>query len=377
MGGPTSPKELNMAEIYFSELNYTLANEDTSIEWSLLPESVDSVFCIAGSGSRVLPLLAKKPKEIDIIDMSQEQLWMAELRIQSALNMSYEEWLFFMGYRLAIQDETSLPGESRWSLFQRLTLSEGALKYWSEGRSAWEKEGFINLGRWESHFAKLSALFRKGLRFDFSPIFEASEIEEQKSLYKKHWPQVRFQTFLRLVANEWVFNKYLYKGHFAGNDDHRTEKRSPWQFIDQEFRRVFETQLVRKGYFFQRLFLGGIKYEEGLPFEAHRKVFEAIQGFRGKINYHQGQLLNFLPKKEYDFISLSDTISYLDPDEANALLQSLSPQNKKGSLMVIRSFLRAPTKMNTEGWQVEVKSEKWAYDKDVTGVYSFHIFKKS
>ena len=38
---------------YFESLNYTLANEDTRVEYLLLKEKANNVFCIGGSGSRV------------------------------------------------------------------------------------------------------------------------------------------------------------------------------------------------------------------------------------------------------------------------------------------------------------------------------------
>ncbi|MCM2281509.1 MAG: BtaA family protein, partial [Bdellovibrionaceae bacterium] len=84
---------------YFDDLNYTLSNEDTRIEHGLLKKGADHVFSIAGSGARVLPLIAKHPKNLNVIDMSQEQLYLNELRLAAAQELTYEEFLFFIGYR--------------------------------------------------------------------------------------------------------------------------------------------------------------------------------------------------------------------------------------------------------------------------------------
>ncbi|MBX3040953.1 MAG: DUF3419 family protein, partial [Bdellovibrionaceae bacterium] len=250
-----------MAKEYFSDLNYTLANEDTKIEYDLLPKNVDHVFCIAGSGARVLPLLAREPKRIDVIDMSVSQLYLTELRHKAAQVLTYEEWLFFLGYRGGLQNSEALEGDDRKKLFQRFELSADCRQYWQEREDGWAARGFVFLGKWEGHFQMLGRLFRDYLRCDFDPIFKAQSLPEQIELWEKHWPTLRFNSFMRIAASETVFNRFLYKGHFAGSDGHRTEDRPPYLFLREEFERLFKTMLVRKSFFMQVLFLGGIRYE--------------------------------------------------------------------------------------------------------------------
>lgn len=366
-----------MASEYFSDLNYTLANEDTRIELDLLPEGASDVFCIAGSGSRAFPLLAKNPKRLEIVDMSVSQLYLAELRIEAARKLSHEEWLFFLGYRGGLQKSDRYDGDDRLELFERLALSADCRRYWVERGDGWKKRGFILLGRWEGHFQKLGRIFRDGLRCDFSPIFEAQSLPEQIELWEKHWPKIRFQSFLKIAASEYVFNKFLYKGHFAGSDGHRTERRSPSDFLNEEFTRLFHTQLVRKNYFMQILFLGRLRYEEGYPVEGFQHIYEVARKAKTEIVYRQGNLLEILPERPWDFISLSDTVSYLPTNAANDLLQNLHKGTKKDSTIVIRSFMRGPTSLNSDGWLQMPDQEERAYKHDVTGVYRFHIFKKA
>ncbi|WII72860.1 DUF3419 family protein [Bdellovibrio sp. 22V] len=365
-----------MAKEYFSDLNYTLSNEDTRIEFELLADDVERVFSIAGSGARCLPLLAKNPKHLDVIDMSVSQLYLCELRLQAMKTLSYEEYLFFMGYRGGLQVGTD-SGDDREVLFHRLILSKEAKAYWVERVQGWKPHGFILLGKWESHFQKLGYVFRDILQCDFSKIFSAQSLDEQIELYEQYWPKIRWNSFIKIAASEYVFNKYLYKGHFSGRSEAKTEERGPSQFIMEEFDRIFRTQLVRKNYFMQILFLGRIAYEEGLPLEAHQHIVDAVKKSKTEIHYLHGNLLEHLPRHAYNFISLSDTISYLDANDANQILQKLSPETKAGSKMVIRSFMRAPTAIDTTGWKALVDKDKWAHQKDGTGVYQFHIFVKN
>ena len=68
-----------MSSQFFNKLNYTMSNEDTQFEYDLLDYNQGHVLCIAGSGSRVIPLLAKKPKRLSISDYSIEQLALTSL----------------------------------------------------------------------------------------------------------------------------------------------------------------------------------------------------------------------------------------------------------------------------------------------------------
>jgi S-adenosylmethionine-diacylglycerol 3-amino-3-carboxypropyl transferase len=364
-----------MAKEYFSDLNYTLSNEDTRIEYDLLPEKASRVFSIAGSGARCMPLIARHPKELDVVDMSVSQNYLGELRYQAMKALSYEEYLFLMGYRGALQSGGD-KGDDRLELLQQIQLSPEAKSYWMDRRTGWTPRGFILLGKWESHFQKIGFLFREVLQCDFSKVFEAQSLHEQIDLYERYWPHKRWKSFIRLAASEYVFNKFLYKGHFSGSEGAKTEARAPWQFVIDEFDRIFRTQMLRKNYFMQILFLGKIAYEEGLPYEAHQKIFEKVKVSPTKVNYLLGNLLDHLPQKAYDFISLSDTISYLPQEDANKILQKLHPDALSGSQVVIRSFLRAPTAIDLTGWEALRDKDQWAQEKDGTGVYQFHIFKK-
>ncbi len=361
---------------YFDGLNYSLANEDTWIEYSLLEKNTERVLTVAGSGARCMPLLARNPKYLDLVDLSEPQLFLAELRFQSARSLSYDEWLFFMGYRGALPGNPMLV-VSRLELFNKVKgLNPETQKYWSDRSDAWDETGFILLGKWESHFQKIGFLFRNILQCDFEPIFTAQNLEEQKKLYEKEWPKLRWNSFLKIVASEFVFDRFLYKGHFSGKSDRKTEEKSVSQFIHDEFKRLFTTQLVRKNYFIQTLFLGRIRFEEGLPLEAQRDVFDAVKASKTEVHYIKGSMLEPMAQNAYNFVSLSDTISYLPEELANPLLQRMHSDTPKGCVMVIRSFLRAPTAMDKAGWELDLEKAKWAQSIDGTGIYRFQIYIK-
>ncbi|MBK7891262.1 MAG: DUF3419 family protein [Bdellovibrionales bacterium] len=364
-----------MSEQYFHNLNYTLSNEDTRVEHSLLKPNASSVFTIGGSGSRVLPLIARNPKQMHVVDLSTEQLALIELRHAAARCLSRDEFLFFMGYRGGLPNDSSLD-DSRFDLFHKLDLSPETAAFWREREHIWKPRGFIFLGRWENHFQKLGRVFRDVLRIDSRPIFEAHSLEEQRRLFEKHFKPLVFRAFVKIAASEFVFNKFLYKGHFSGSASVKTESRPPSVFIEEEFTRLFTETLIRKNYFLQVLFLGGILYEEGLPLEARTDILEAIKVSETKVNYMKADLTTVISQNTYDFLSLSDTISYLPTDIAGNLLKTLPFDTRPGSRVVIRSFLRRPPELTAAGWIRLPEEEKRAVQLDTTGVYEFDIFER-
>ena len=89
-----------MSEQYFSSLNYSLANEDASVETGVLPYGSSQVLSIAGSGGRVIPLASKQPKKIICVDVCKVQLHLTEMRFSALRNLNFDEYLKLLGYPL-------------------------------------------------------------------------------------------------------------------------------------------------------------------------------------------------------------------------------------------------------------------------------------
>lgn len=352
---------------YFQGLNYSLANEDSAVEVNLLRPQEDNILCVAGSGARCLPMLTATSTQLDVVDLSQEQLHIAELRLRSMQSMTYSEWLFFMGYRQFNQG-FGVKTKNRLQLMHDVPLSSAAREFWLGHVEMWNARGFIHLGKWESYFAKVSRFFRQFMGYDFFPLFETSSLEEQVALYESSFPHLRFQAFVRIVASEFALNRFVYKGSLKKN-----ENLSSAQFILKEFDRIFRTMPVRKNYFFQVLFLGQIYFEEGLPLEAHLSMYEKVVSSKSNVTFRQ---TNFLqpPGEDYSFFSLSDTLSYLPSEQSEHILQLLLPKSTDRARVVMRLFLNGPEKLSSDGWQCQHDLQFKARAEDGTGVYQFRIF---
>ena len=85
-----------MTKSYFSSLNYTLGNEDTNFEIQVLKKfQGHKVLSVAGSGGRALPLLTEGTSTLCCADLSQEQLYLTQLRESCYKNLAYEEFAIF------------------------------------------------------------------------------------------------------------------------------------------------------------------------------------------------------------------------------------------------------------------------------------------
>lgn len=359
-----------MSEKYFHGLNYSLANEDTWVEYRLAPENANSFFAVCGSGSRVIPLLAKNPKHLHIVDLSEAQLKLFRLRLEVIKKCSYSDYLFFLGYL----DKNG--NSSRVELMKQLDLSAEDRAYWQQFEKDWSSKGFIYLGRWESHFMKLGKLFQKITWNKLTPYFDTKGTQEQKKLTKKHWSPKLFDLYCKIVMNEYVANKLLYKGSFAGSKNNKTMQLSAAEYVSQEFNDLFQNTWVKGNYFLQLIFLNKVKFREAFPAECDENLFNQIKQSTTQIHFHQKNLLELLKETPHDFYSLSDTFSYMSDADVSNFLSSLPPSILKGTKMVIRTFMRKPSFVISSPWATDQEVNLRLAKEDCTRMYEFSVLEK-
>ena len=159
---------------YFNTLNYTLANEDTSLEMNILPQGVGHVLSVAGSGSRVLPLFSKLPSEMTCVDLSKEQLYLTELRIEAARVFDLEDFLSFFGYppRMATP-------ESRKKMFEKIKLTPEAKAFLLALFQELGWASLLYMGRWERTFQKIAKANKYIIGKKALGLFDCQTLEEQ------------------------------------------------------------------------------------------------------------------------------------------------------------------------------------------------------
>ena len=367
---PSPPPD--SARRYFGKLNYTLANEDTAFELSLLKEPVDHVAAVAGSGGRVLPLVGLARKRVTCIDVAAPQLFLTELRFAAARALDLAEYRAFLGYPPAPASP-----EERRRTFRALALSAGARAFWADH---FAKNGYrspLYEGKWERTFARLARANRALTGEAGARIFEARTLEEQRAYVASGFPRAGFRRVLKLLGNAAVFNALLYRGSFP----HKNPAGSHFKLYDAAFTRLFERTLARESFFLQLTFFGEVRFPEGCPEEAQPGPFarakEALS--RVEVDYRLGDAIveaTELPLA-IDFLSLSDIASYFSGERERTFLQTLRPALAERGRVVVRSYLHVPEKLDTRGFARESEASAEAALDEKVGVYDFDVFRRA
>ena len=361
---------------YFQNLNYTVGNEDTKLEFDALPSNASHVVSIAGSGSRILPFLAKAPREITAVDISPLQLSLLKLRLTSMQACSYAEYLSFWGFPQLAEAEVLSPN-SRKNLFYSLPLEAGDRKALipSFENSGWDS--ILLEGRWEKTFVTLSKIVRLVLGEKWiEQFFEVNDEAEYARWMENKFPHLRWKLILTLVANSKVFNALLYRGNFPG----KNISQGYLEFYLSAFSRLFAQGPAQRNYFLQLCFFGKLKYATGLPFDAEEGIFHQAKQNVGKIkfNFVSGDLVQHLGQlsNPSDFVSLSDVPSYFKGDLEKNFMQKIRPGLSMGAKVVLRNYLRIPESLDLSGYREVTKNYEGEIARERFQMYDIHFYEK-
>lgn len=360
-----------MSKTFFNTLNYSIGNEDASLEWSMLPKNTHHVLAVTGSGSRVIPLLAKNPRYITCVDSSKKQLSFAEMRIASLKELNHKEFLAYWGY-----PSYSMSPSERQVVFNNLSLSHQTREICSMLFNDNHWETLLYAGKWEQTFMKLSMINRIIIGKKGLGIFTCKSKEEQTNYLETKFPKRAWSFSLFLLGNATVFNALLYKGNFPK----KNISNSLHSFYKEKFDYLFKQDLVRKNYFLQLLFFGTLQFPEGLPMECDLDIFlKAKRGLESaKIVYVHGDAVEEAERTPslISFLSFSDTPSYFNPPREQEFLQIIKNNISPQGIVVNRYYLRIPEKLNTDGFINVTKNYEKVMRKEKIQMYSYGIYKK-
>lgn len=361
-----------MSFSYFNKLNYTLANEDTTMEYQMVPERCGHVLSVAGSGSRVLPLIAKGPKEVTCVDLSQEQLYLTELRVASAKELTHAEFLKFWGY-----PPLKCTPVERQALFSRLELSPAAKTYLTGLFEECQWRSILYLGKWEQTFQKISKVTKVFVGERGRGVFAQPSLESQREYLRSKFPWRGWDFATWLMGNGAFFNGLLYKGHFP----EKNIGQSYFQYYKSIFRRLFENSLARENYFLQLLVFGEIEYPEGNPVECDPKVYAEIQKHLRngtRLHYTQGNAVEVAESSQtpIDFFSFSDVPSYFSGQLEKNFLKRVAKGMAQKGLVVVRSYLHVPEAPEISDYRVVTPEYEVPIRKEKTQMYQVDVYQR-
>jgi len=363
---------------YFSGLNYTLANEDTELEYSLLPEGCATVLTVAGSGARALPLVARAPRRLLCVDLSARQLALTELRLALAREAELAEYMAFFGYPQAggpVREGEAALLRRKW--IDKLELSPLArefLKQWLAGID-WGTP--LYEGGWERTFARLSSVVRPVIGKRAQQVFECRSLTEQRSYLENGFPTRRWRLAISMLGNAAVFNALLYRGSFPK----KNIRGSMRGFYQARFDRLFGIAPARENFFLQLCVYGRLLHPEGNPIECRPDVFIAAKQalVRTQVDYVQGDVLDAAAGGggQIDFVSLSDVPSYFSGDVEKNFMQTIRPGLNTGARVVVRNYLRVPEDCDVSGYRLISKDFEKEILREKVGVYDIDVWELS
>lgn len=358
------------AAAYFDEqLNYSLGDEDSSVELAVLPARARHVVSIAGSGGRVLPLLARSPRRLTCVDISTPQLALTELRLAALRALEHEEYVSFLGY----PPRPMTPTERR-ERFQRLELSAEARSTLERifEASGWAR--IVYLGRFEKTMAQLAKVNRLLTGRAGQRIFEATDLEAQRAYLASSFPRARFRTVLLLLGNATVLNSLLYKGDFPK----KNLPGSAYSIYRGIFDRLFTRFLARESYFLQLVFFGELRYAEGNPIECDPAIYAQARRAltETEVAYVKGDVLEVVrgASDAVDFLSLSDVPTFFKGPLEDQFLQQMRPGLDRGALVVTRGHLRV-VRPDTSGFESVASQYQEAIDRERTQLWQVQIYR--
>lgn len=362
-----------MKSQYFEQLNYTLANEDATLERDLLPPDCEHVVAVCGSGGRIIPLLVKSPKRLSIIDISFSQLALCELRIESLRQLSHSDYLDFWGFTTGDQGITP---EERKLIFEKFNLSSDAQKYLAQVFEQEKWESILLRGRWERTFVFFSKIAKTILGSRrIERLFQFVNLEEQKKFVKSTFTDFRWNLLLKIVGNARTFNALLYRGSFPENNTGM----SYLNYYQAAYQRLFDQDIARRNFFLQLTLLGEIPHTEGFPIEADPEVFAAAKANLAnvKIEWIKQDLVSYIAaQKNVGFVSFSNVASYFDGELESNFLQQIRGALSVGAKVVLRNYLHRPENLNRKGFKDQTAQFQEQISKEKVQMYEVEVLER-
>jgi S-adenosylmethionine-diacylglycerol 3-amino-3-carboxypropyl transferase len=319
---------------YFSTaINYTLGDEDSTVELESLGPGIDHVVAVAGSGGRVVPLLARRPGVLTCVDVSDVQLGLTELRIAALRELEREEYAGLLGYE-------PMPASTRRAIARKLPLSSRAratVEPWL-GSGAGDRP-LVYEGRFERMLRTLSRVNGWFTRKRGRGLFEQPDLPSQARYVDSEFPTRAWKLVLMLLGNSAALNSLLYRGEFPKQN----RPGSAYAIYTAIFDRLFRAIPARKSFFLQMIFFGELRFPEGYPVECSPDVYaRAQEGARsGRIEFVRGDVIETVARgPEVGFVSLSDVPSFLPPARERRFLHDMLPGLAPKARVASRGHLR-------------------------------------
>lgn len=350
----------------FDGLNYAFGNEDCSVEAALLPYDAQHIATVCHSGAQLIPFLNKRPKAITFIDISKEQLIIAQLRYELLRRLPFEDYIRFWGY-----DAQGDESHRRSCLKACEFPSRDAVEEWLD-RNEWRAPLYI--GKWEQTASKLARLYRAILGNEGLKIFECKSLSEKEGFLKDHFPHRRWKFLVNTAASIAALYACLRPSQMPPGT-------KALNFY-HEYRRIFDallhSGLAQDNFFFEMLMWG--RFRTAKPLEATRSYYDEAKLYADRcvVHFEQKDVFDFLKdsRSSFDFVTLSNVTSYVSLQHEHDYLRNMKHTLSNEARVVVRHFLRT-TNPILDGYVDETACVTEILEQECTHVYEMKVYKRN
>jgi S-adenosylmethionine:diacylglycerol 3-amino-3-carboxypropyl transferase len=313
---------------------YSHVNEDNEVERAAMTSaSYRQLFCVAGSGERVIALLGHPGlQQIYAVDPNPEALYLLELKLVALETLGVENYLAFCGF-----SENTARQRAAWFESLKPALSERCASFWENNQPA-IAAGICHCGHFESFLARVRPLANRFLGKKFRAAFcrDFTTIEG--------FPHIRWYILKRLFAQKQAYR-------LMGNrDDAFVGEGCTVNRIPQGLQTLLDENRLGKSFMAHLIFKGHLRDMHPLDLppslqpDLLLKVHKALREKAFHIEYHCEGMLEFLEKRpaektEAVFCSFSDVMSFEPPKYLLDCLRIFRDRFGKTTL-VARTFLK-------------------------------------
>jgi S-adenosylmethionine-diacylglycerol 3-amino-3-carboxypropyl transferase len=311
--------------VQFDRIRYAQCWEDADVLLDALePAPGDTVLSIASAGDNVLALAGAGAGRVIAVDLNPAQIACLELRIAAYRELSYDEFLRFVGQE---------PCNDRLSLYRRcdIHLSDGVREFWSRRRSLIER-GFAQVGKFEGFLR----FFRRYLlpvaegRRNVDRLFRLTTETERASFYANSWNNLRWRLLCRLFFARHTLGRFGRDPQFTRYADEPVwdslERRIPAALVRQDPARNPYLQWILKG-----------RYETALPWAWRAENYARIKANVDAVEWRCQSIedvLSDIPDGTLAGCNLSDIFEYMSDVDYRALLFDICKKTAPGGRLV-------------------------------------------
>jgi S-adenosylmethionine-diacylglycerol 3-amino-3-carboxypropyl transferase len=316
---------------FYKRLNYSLGNEDWSVENQALRIAPgDRALCVTASGDRPLHLLMTDCAEVISIDMNAIQNHLLDLKIAAITELDYENYLAFLGCE---------PTKHRFSMFNHIKprLSHDAIIFWEKHKKMIER-GVIYEGKVERLTRLGSRCFKLLRQKKIETLLAFTDLDLQQEFIAKEWNTTTWRSIFEIFLNSHISKMIL---NDPGLHSYVDPSIKPGKYIYDRMLNYLNNNLASQSALIQLILNGKVSKEAYFPYLTF-DGYSKIRRNSDKLRFHTGNIIEFLNQQHsnpIDCFSMSDIASYMPQNIFENLLSGIKNAATPQARFCIREFM--------------------------------------